>query len=134
MSTDKKRFFKKTKKVDDQTFEVGFFHKGSEDKFVKIHRDILVEVIEVSESILKKSEASDFITLYLKKPEVIEVQNAFLKKHRLIVEAIDSVVAKHENEIEVQPILSFENIDYYLGKVEGYARAALKNNSRQKYV
>jgi hypothetical protein len=28
MTSEKKRFFKKTKKVDEQTFEVGFFLQG----------------------------------------------------------------------------------------------------------
>ena len=131
---EKKRFFKKTKKVDDQTFEVGFFYKGEEDSFVKIRRDLLVEAIEISDGILKKAEAADFITLYLKKPELIKVQNAFLKKHRLLIEAMDSLLVKHDDVVSDQPVLSFENIDYYLGKVNGYARVALKNNSRKKFA
>jgi hypothetical protein len=132
MTSEKKRFFKKTKKVDEQTFEVGFFYKGEEDSFVKIRKDILAEAIEVSEGILKKAEAADFITLYLKKPELIKVQNAFLKKHRLLIEAMDSLLVKHEDVALDKPILSFENMDYYLGMVNGYARNAFKNNSRKK--
>lgn len=132
MTSEKKRFFKRTKKVDDETFEVGFFYKGSEDQYVKIRRDILAEAIEISEGILKKSEAADFITLYLKKPELIKLQNAFLKKHRLLIEAMDSLLVKHENVASDKPVLSFENVDHYLGKVNGYARVAFKNNSRKK--
>lgn len=132
MTSEKKRFFKKTKKIDDQTFEIGFFYKGDEDSFVKIHKDILVEALEMGESILKKSEAADFITLYLKKPELIKLQNAFLKKHRLLIEAMDSLLLKHRNIASDKPVLSFENIDHYLGKVNGYARVAFKNNSRKK--
>lgn len=134
MTSEKKRFFKRTIKVDDQTFEVGFFYKGSEDQYVKIRRDVLAEATEVSEGVLKKAEAADFITLYLKKPELIKLQNAFLKKHRLLIEAMDSLLLKHENVPLDKPILSFENIDYYLGRVNGYARIAFKNNSRKKFA
>lgn len=132
MTTGKKRFFKKTKKVDNQTFEIGFFYKGSEDHYVKIHKEVLVEALEVNESILKKSEAADIVTLYLKKPELIKVHNAFLKKHRLVIEAMDSLLSKHEKAELDKPILSFDNMDHYLSKSNGYARDALKNTSRRK--
>lgn len=134
MTSEKKRFFKRTKKVDDQTFEIGFFYKGGEDQYVKIRRDLFVEAIEVDEKILKKSEAADFITLYLKKPELIKLQNAFLKKHRLLIEAMDSLLVKHEDVTLDKPVLSFENIDYYLGKANGYARIAFRNTSRKKFA
>ncbi len=82
----------------------------------------------MNESILKKSEASDYITLYLKKPNLIKVQSAFLKKHRMLIEAMDSFVNKHEDTKDY-PTLSFDNVDYYLGKVKRYAKTAFKNNS-----
>jgi hypothetical protein len=55
-----------------------------------------------------------------------------LKKHRLLIEAMDSLLVKHEDVALDKPILSFENMDYYLGMVNGYARNAFKNNSRKK--
>jgi hypothetical protein len=45
---------------------------------------------------------------------------------------MDSLLVKHEDVALDKPILSFENMDYYLGMVNGYARNAFKNNSRKK--
>lgn len=132
MTIGKRRYFKKTKKLDDQTFKVGFFYKGGEDQYITIHKDIFVEAIEVDERILKKSEAADIITMYLKKPALINYKDAFLKKHRLVIEAMDSLLSQHKNPVNDQPILSFDNMDRYLGRKSGYSRSALKNTSRTR--
>lgn len=47
---------------------------------------------------------------------------------------MDSLLVKHEDVALEKPVLSFENIDHYLGKVKGYARNAFKNNSRKKHA
>lgn len=130
----KRWYCKGTKAVQDTTFEVTLFQKGQEDTKIRIHSDVLCAALGVDEAILKKSAAPDLVTLFFKKPELINTGVLTIKNQRLIMEAIEAMILPTGDASEASRTLSLQNIDAYLGKAEGAAVRAFATKVQKTFA
>jgi hypothetical protein len=132
MGLHKRWFCKRSKPVDERTIEVTLFFKRGEDIKVRIDIELLATTLGVDEALLKKTSSSELVTLFFKKPDLVNTGVLTIKNQRLLLEAIEGVFKYHVGSESAWPTLSFENVDYYLGKVEGFARTTIAQNAQKK--
>lgn len=133
MSKSSKRwYFKGTKVVEENTFELTLFLKGEKDTKVRFHSDLLCAAIGVDKAILKKSAAPDLITLFFKKPDLINIGTLTIKNQRLLMDVIEAMNIAHDKDSSAFPVLSFESIDRYIGKADGFLKMKLMNSPQRR--
>lgn len=130
--SSKRWYFKGAKVVEENTFEVTLFLKGEEDTKVRLHSDVLCAALGVDKAILRKSAASDLITLFFKKPNLINTGALTIKNQRLLMEVIEAMIVAHDKDGSAFPVLSFESIDRYIGKADGFLKMKLMNSPQRR--
>ncbi len=130
--SNKRWYCKGTKGVGDNTFQVTLFIKGQEDVMVSIHRELLCAALGVDEAILKKSSAGDLVTLFFKQPDLINTGTLTIKNHRFLMDVIEAMIQAHDNDCSAFPVLSFETIDPYIGKADGFLKMKLMNSPQRR--
>ncbi len=134
MGLHKRWFCKRSKPIDENTIEVVLFFKGGEDIKIQINTELLAATMGVDESILKKTSGVELVTVFFKKPDLINTGKLTIKNQRLLLEAIEGMFKYHVGSESAWPTLSFQNVDYYLGKTEGSAQRLIANNVEKKFA
>ena len=134
MGLHKRWFCKRSKPIDETTIEVVLFFKGGEDVRVRINIELLAAALGVDEGLLKKAPGVELVTVFFKRPGLINTGNLTIKNQRMLLEAIEGVFKYHVGSEDAWPILSFQNIDYYLGKTKGSAQRLIANNVEKKFA
>jgi hypothetical protein len=132
MGLHKRWFCKRSKPVDERTIEITLFFKGGDDINVRIDIGVLAAALGMDEALLKKASGPELVTMFFKKPDLVNTGVLTIKNQRLVLEAIEGVFKHHVGSEGAWPTLSFENVDYYLGKVEGFARTTIAQNAQKK--
>ncbi|MDP3936370.1 MAG: hypothetical protein Q8Q56_05255 [Alphaproteobacteria bacterium] len=134
MGLHKRWFCKRSNSVDENTIEVTLFFKGGKDVNVRIDVKLLAAALGVEERLLKKVSGAELVTIFFKKPDLINTGKLTIKNQRLLLEAIEGMFKNHGGSEGVGSVLSFQNIDYYLGKTEGSAQRAIANKVEKKFA
>lgn len=134
MGLHKRWFCKRSTSVDERTIGVVLFFKGGRDLEIRIDTELLAKAIGLDEQVLKKSSGAEFVTLFFKKPDLVNTGQLTIKNQRLMLEAIEGLFKYHVGSEGAWPILSFQNIDYYLGRSEGSAQRAIVGNGQKKFA
>jgi hypothetical protein len=130
--SNKRWYFKDTKIVEENTFQVTLFLKNEDDTTVRIHSDLLCAALGVDQAILNKSAAPDLVTLFFKQPELINTGTLTVKNHRLLMDVIEAMIVEHDRDCAAFPVLSFETIDRYIGKADGFLKMKLMNSPQRR--
>lgn len=134
MGLNKRWYCKRSKPIDETTIEVILFFKGGDDVKVRINTELLAATMGLDEKLLKKPSGLELVTVFFKKPDLINTGILTIKNQRLLLEAIEGMFKNHDGSEGAWPTLSFQNIDYYLGKTEGSALRAIGSNTEKKFA
>lgn len=125
--TSKWNFSKDMKPIEDDILEVGFF-KGAQERKIKVHVDLLRSVMSLEKDVSVKRVDSIAYNFFATQAVFLNPK-AIISNHELIMEAVSSFFSEHKDLKDEQcPILSFCNIDHYLGEEAGFAKTTINNN------